>query len=30
LLGGHKQVAWWILNIVVVLVAFMALSRRKA
>jgi hypothetical protein len=30
LLGGHKQVAWWILNIVVVLVAVMALSRRKA
>jgi hypothetical protein len=25
----HKQVAWWILNIVIVLVAALALSRRK-
>jgi hypothetical protein len=25
----HKQVAWWILNIVIVLVAAMAFSRRK-
>jgi hypothetical protein len=25
----HKQVGWWILNIVVVLVAAIALSRRK-
>jgi hypothetical protein len=27
--GSHKQVAWWILNIVVVLVAALAISRRK-
>jgi hypothetical protein len=25
----HKQVAWWILNIVIVLIAALALSRRK-
>jgi hypothetical protein len=29
LLRDHKQVAWWILNIVIVLVAAIALSRRK-
>jgi hypothetical protein len=29
LLSDHKQVAWWILNIVIVLVAAIALSRRK-
>lgn len=29
LLRNHKQVAWWILNIVIVLVAAIALSRRK-
>ena len=29
LLGDHKQIAWWILNIVVVLIAALALSRRK-
>jgi len=29
LLGNHKQMAWWILNIVIVLVAAMAISRRK-
>jgi hypothetical protein len=29
LLRDHKQVAWWILNIVIVLVAAMAFSRRK-
>jgi len=29
LLRDHKQVAWWILNIVIVLVAALALSRRK-
>jgi hypothetical protein len=30
LLRDHKQVAWWILNIVIVLVAAIALSRRKS
>lgn len=30
LLRDHKQVAWWILNIVIVLVAAMAFSRRKS
>jgi len=30
LLGEHKQVAWWILNVVVVLIAVIALSRRKS
>jgi hypothetical protein len=30
LLGDHKQIAWWILNIVVVLIAAMAISRRKS
>jgi hypothetical protein len=29
LLRDHKQVAWWILNIVIVLVAVMAFSRKK-
>jgi hypothetical protein len=29
LLRDHKQVAWWILNIVIVLVAAIAISRRK-
>ena len=29
LLRDHKQVAWWILNIVIVLIAAIALSRRK-
>jgi hypothetical protein len=29
LLGDHKQMAWWILNIVIVFVAAMAISRRK-
>jgi hypothetical protein len=29
LLRDHKQIAWWILNIVIVLVAAMAFSRRK-
>jgi hypothetical protein len=29
LFRDHKQVAWWILNIVIVLVATMAFSRRK-
>jgi hypothetical protein len=29
LLRDHKQVAWWILNIVIVLIAAMAISRRK-
>jgi hypothetical protein len=29
LFRDHKQVAWWILNIVIVLVAAMAFSRRK-
>ena len=29
LLGDHKQLAWWILNVAVVLVGAWALSRRK-
>lgn len=29
LLGEHKQIAWWILNIGVVLVAALALSKRR-
>jgi hypothetical protein len=29
LLGDHKQIAWWILNIVIVLIAAIAISRRK-
>jgi hypothetical protein len=29
LLRDHKQVGWWILNIVIVLIAAIALSRRK-
>jgi len=28
-LGDHKQIAWWILNIVIVLIAAIAISRRK-
>jgi hypothetical protein len=27
--GDHKQIAWWILNIVIVLIAATAFSRRK-
>ena len=30
LLGDHKQVAWWVLNIVIILVAVMAFSRKKS
>ncbi len=30
LLGDHKQMAWWILNVAVVLIAAIALSRRKS
>lgn len=30
LLGDHKQMAWWILNIVIVLIAALALSRRRS
>jgi len=29
LLGDHKQMAWWVLNIVIVLVAGIAITRRK-
>jgi hypothetical protein len=29
LLGNHKQMAWWILNIVIVFVAATVISRRK-
>jgi hypothetical protein len=29
LLRDHKQVAWWVLNIVIVLIAAIAISRRK-
>jgi hypothetical protein len=29
-LGGHNQLAWWILNIGVVLVGVLALSRKKS
>jgi hypothetical protein len=29
-LGGHNQLAWWILNIAVVLVGVLALSRKKS
>jgi hypothetical protein len=29
LLGDHKQMAWWALNIVIVLVAGIAITRRK-
>jgi hypothetical protein len=28
-LSDHKQVAWWILNILIVLIAAIAISRRK-
>jgi hypothetical protein len=30
LLGDHKQMAWWVLNIVIVLIAAMAFSRKKS
>ncbi|GAC1451650.1 MAG: hypothetical protein PVS2B3_01010 [Steroidobacteraceae bacterium] len=30
LLGHHKQLAWWILNIVIVLIAAIAISRRMS
>jgi hypothetical protein len=30
LLGNHKQVAWWILNIAIVLIAAIAISRRMS
>ena len=30
LLGAHKQMAWWILNIVVVLIGVLAISRRMS
>jgi hypothetical protein len=30
LLGDHKQLAWWILNITVVLIAAIAISRRMS
>ena len=29
LLGDHKQMAWWVLNIVIVLIAGIAITRRK-
>jgi len=30
LLGGHGQLAWWIINIGVVLIGVIALSRKKS
>jgi hypothetical protein len=30
LLGDHKQMAWWILNIAIVLIAALAISRRRS
>ena len=30
LLGDHKQLAWWVLNITVVLIAAIAISRRTS
>jgi hypothetical protein len=30
LLGDHKQVAWWVLNIVIVVIAVSVFSRKKA
>jgi hypothetical protein len=30
LLRDHKQVAWWVLNIVIILIAVMAFSRKKS
>jgi hypothetical protein len=30
LLGNHKQLAWWILNIAIVLIAAIAISRRMS
>lgn len=29
LLGSHTQMAWWILNVIIVLVAALALSKRR-
>ena len=28
--ASHKQLAWWILNIVIVLIAVIAISRRMS
>jgi hypothetical protein len=30
LMGGHGQIAWWVLNIAIVLIAVLALSRRMS
>jgi len=30
LLGAHKQLAWWVLNITIVLIGVLALSRRMS
>ena len=30
LLGAHKQLAWWVLNIVIVLIGVIAVSRRMS
>jgi hypothetical protein len=30
LLGNHKQMVWWVLNIAIVLIAVMAVSRRMS
>lgn len=30
LLGDHKQLAWWVLNLAVVLIAVLAISRRMS
>ncbi len=30
LLGDHKQLAWWVLNVVILLIGVMALSRKKS
>lgn len=30
LFGNHKQMVWWVLNIAIVLIAVMALSRRMS
>jgi hypothetical protein len=30
LLGDHKQMAWWVLNIAIVLIAVLAISRRMS
>ena len=29
-LGNHKQLAWWVLNIIIVSIAAIAISRRKS